>query len=104
VALSRFRQPRYLLLAAVLITLALAAAAVFYTNRAPVDPPMAFSDFLQQVESGAVTHVTFGARSLDVTLSDGRIVETFAPTRRSSRTSPRRISSWTYRRRPTLDH
>jgi cell division protease FtsH len=79
VALSRFRQPRYLLLAAVLITLALAAAAVFYTNRAPVDPPMAFSDFLQQVESGAVTHVTFGARSLDVTLSDGRIVETFAP-------------------------
>src|SRR5262249_11115212 len=40
---------------------------------------MAFSDFLQSVDAGKVTQVTFAERSLDVVLRDGSTVKTVAP-------------------------
>jgi cell division protease FtsH len=79
VDLSRFRQPRYLLLIAAILVLFAVPAGIFYANRTPVEPPMAFSDFLREVDAGTVTQVTFGSRSLVVTFSNGRMIETFAP-------------------------
>jgi cell division protease FtsH len=79
VDLSRFRQPRYLLLIAAILVLLAVPAGIFYANRTPVEPPMAFSDFLREVDAGTVTQVTFGSRSLVVTFSNGRTIETFAP-------------------------
>ena len=40
---------------------------------------MPFSEFLKQVEAGGVTAVTFGERTIDVTLRDGRLAQTIAP-------------------------
>lgn len=40
---------------------------------------MAFSEFLQQVERGGIAKVTFGERSIDAVLRDGRTVQTVAP-------------------------
>jgi cell division protease FtsH len=79
VALSRFRQPRHLLLAAALAFTLASLAGLYLLWRAPIEAPLAFSDFLQAVEAGAVTQVTFDDRTIDVVLSDGRIVQTFAP-------------------------
>ncbi len=39
--------------------------------RRPAAPPqIAFSEFIQRVESGAVTQVTFGERALEVKFRD----------------------------------
>ncbi len=40
---------------------------------------MPFSEFLKQVEAGAVTAVTFGERTITVTLRDGLVAQTIAP-------------------------
>ncbi len=40
---------------------------------------MAFSEFLKQVEAGGVTAVTFGERTITVTLRDGLVAQTIAP-------------------------
>ena len=40
---------------------------------------MAFSEFIQRVESGAVTQVTFGERVIDVSFRDGARATTIAP-------------------------
>ncbi len=54
---------------------------VFYARTEPVTPPLAFSEFVQQVEAGAVTQVTFGEREREITatLKDGRTTETIVP-------------------------
>jgi cell division protease FtsH len=76
----RFRRPRFLILVVVMIVaLAGVPAGFYYANRAPAAESLAFSEFLQQVERGSVTKVTFGERALDVALSDGRTLQTFAP-------------------------
>jgi cell division protease FtsH len=54
-------------------------AGLYVSRRAPAPPPLPFSEFLKQVESGGVTAVTFGERTIDVTLRDGRAVQTTAP-------------------------
>jgi cell division protease FtsH len=78
VDLSRFRQPRYLLLIAAIIALA-APAGIYFANRTPAEPPMAFSDFLKEVDAGTVTQVTFDTGVLYVSFSNGRVIQTFAP-------------------------
>ena len=40
---------------------------------------LAFSEFLQQLDAGGVTEVTFRDRAIDVTLRDSRVVQTIAP-------------------------
>jgi cell division protease FtsH len=79
VALSRFRKPRNLLIAAALVVLTAAPAGIYLAKQAPIEAPLAFSDFLRAVEAGTVTQVTFDDRAMDVVLSDGRVVQTFVP-------------------------
>ena len=57
-----------------------AAPGVVYLVRQPAPPaPMPFSEFLQRLEAGHVTHVTFGDRAIDATFSDGGTATTYAP-------------------------
>ena len=78
-ALSRFRKPRFLAIAAVVVTLAAVATAVYLSKRAPVEATLAFSEFLQIVDAGQVRQVTFADRTMQVVLTDGRAVHTFVP-------------------------
>jgi cell division protease FtsH len=56
------------------------APALFYlANRPPAPPPLAFSEFLQQVDAGRVTQVTFEPRQIRATLADGTVATTVAP-------------------------
>ena len=58
----------------------IAAPAVVYIARRPAAPPVIpFSEFVQRVESGAVGHVTFGERTIDVVFRDGSKATTVAP-------------------------
>jgi cell division protease FtsH len=79
VALPRFLRPRVLALTAGILALTAVPAAVFYARRAPVRPPIAFSEFVQHVEAGAVAQVVIGERDISVTLRDGRTETTVAP-------------------------
>jgi cell division protease FtsH len=79
VALSRFRKPRYLVLAAALVVLTAVSTGIYLTRHAPVEAPLAFSDFLRAVDTGGVAQVTFADGRIDVVLTDGRTVQTFAP-------------------------
>ena len=63
-----------------MLVVAIAAAAGIYVARQPAAPPVvAFSDFIQHVESGAVKQVRIGQQALEVTLRDGRVLTTVAP-------------------------
>jgi cell division protease FtsH len=76
----RFRRPRFVLLVAVIIAaLAGIPTGVYYATRPPATPSLAFSEFLQQVERGAIAKVTFGERAIDVAMRDGRTLQTVAP-------------------------
>ncbi|MEX2661932.1 MAG: ATP-dependent zinc metalloprotease FtsH [Vicinamibacterales bacterium] len=72
-------RPRLLIfvVAALVIT---SVPAVFYlATRAPVTPPIAFSEFLRHVEDGRVAQVTFEERHIAATLTDGSALTTVAP-------------------------
>ncbi|MDP9322093.1 MAG: ATP-dependent zinc metalloprotease FtsH [Acidobacteriota bacterium] len=76
----RFRRPRFLILALVVITAITAlGAGIYVVRRAPAAESMAFSEFLQQVDRGGVAKITFSERAIDVVLRDGRTVRTIAP-------------------------
>ena len=76
----RFRRPRFLVLAVLIaVTLTAVPAGIYMIRRAPVPQPLAFSEFLQLVEAGRVTRVTFDERSIDLVLRDGRTLQTVAP-------------------------
>ena len=74
-----FRRPRFLILVAAILTLTAVPAGIFLVKRQPAPQPLAFSDFLQQVDAGAVTKVTFDDRAIDFVLKDGRTAHTIAP-------------------------
>ena len=77
---SRFRRHRNLILVAIAIVALIAVPGGWYlVKRAPAPKPLAFSEFLQQVNAGGVKSVTFGERAIDVVLRDGRAVQTIAP-------------------------
>ena len=78
-ALSRFRRPRYLLPAIAFAAVSLTAVGIYTVRRTPVEPPLAFSDFLTAVDAGTVTQVTFAHGAIDFVLRDGRTLQTFAP-------------------------
>ncbi len=76
-ASPRFRR---FLIPVIACALLIAGAVAFYTvRRAPEPPRLAFSDFLRQVEAGAVTQVRFGDRSIEVQMRDGHSALTTAP-------------------------
>jgi cell division protease FtsH len=74
----RFRRPRFLIPAAV-IALTATLTGVYIVRRPPAPPQIAFSEFIQRVESGGVTQVTFVDRSLLVTFRDSSQATTVAP-------------------------
>jgi cell division protease FtsH len=76
---ARFRRPRYLVPAIVAIVALSAVPASLYLKRAPDPEPLALSEFLQQVDRGAVAKVTFAERDIQVTFRDGRTMQTVAP-------------------------
>jgi cell division protease FtsH len=76
---ARFRRPRYLVLVVVILLLTAAPAGLYLARRAEAPPPMPFSEFLQRLESGTVTHVTFGERAIKVVFRDGVETTTIAP-------------------------
>jgi cell division protease FtsH len=61
------------------VVLAAVGAGVYTTKRAPAPAALAFSEFLQQVESGGVAQVTFGDRVINVVLRNGREAQTIPP-------------------------
>ncbi|HJR61165.1 MAG TPA: ATP-dependent zinc metalloprotease FtsH [Vicinamibacterales bacterium] len=71
-------RPRLLILIVAALVLT-AAPALYFARRAPATPPVAFSEFLQHVEGGRVSQVTFEQRHLQVTLKDGSTLRTVAP-------------------------
>ena len=75
----RFRRPRFLVAAIVAILALCAVPATLYLTRAPEPAAIALSEFLQQVDRGAVAKVTFGERDIRVTLRDGQTLQTVAP-------------------------
>jgi cell division protease FtsH len=76
---SRFNRPQYRVLAAVLFLLVTASGILYLANRAPEVPSIAFSEFLQQIESNAVGQLTFNERGIDVIYKDGSRAQTVAP-------------------------
>ena len=52
---------------------------LYLSKRPPAVEQLAFSDFLHELDAGAVTAVTFRDRAIDVSLRDSRIVHTIAP-------------------------
>jgi cell division protease FtsH len=76
---SRFNRPQYWVPAAVLFLLVTASGIFYLANRAPAVPSIAFSEFLQQIESNAVGQVTFNERGIDVIYKDGSRAQTVAP-------------------------
>ena len=75
----RFRRPRFLILAAAIVVLTATPAGIYLVRRPAAPPQIAFSEFIQRVESGAVTQVTFGERTLGVKFRDESVATTVAP-------------------------
>jgi len=87
VALPRFRRPRFLVALAAVVLLTAAVAGVYFLERPAMPRQMPFSEFIQRVESGGVTAVTFGDHDILVTFRGGATATTVAPpefTRNSS--------------------
>jgi cell division protease FtsH len=78
VPFSRFRRSRVLIVAAAVVALA-ATVSLYFINRTPIPPSLAFSEFLQAVEAGQVKQVTFTDRTIDFILRDGTAAQTVAP-------------------------
>jgi cell division protease FtsH len=78
VPFSRFRRSRVLIVAAAVVALA-AIVSLYFINRTPVPPSLAFSEFLQAVDAGQVRQVTFTDRTIDFVLRDGSAAQTVAP-------------------------
>ena len=75
---ARFRHPRYLILIAAILLLTAVPTGIYVTRRPP-PPMMAFSEFLQRVESGTVTSVTIRERAIDARFRDGATATTIVP-------------------------
>jgi cell division protease FtsH len=78
VALPRFRRSRVLILVVAAVVIG-TTSTIYFARRSSAPQPLAFSDFLKEVEAGGVAEVTFGERAIDVLLRDGRTAQTTAP-------------------------
>jgi cell division protease FtsH len=74
-----FRRPRFLILLAIILALTAVPMGLYLSKRTPAVRQLAFSEFVQELDAGAVTAVTFSDRAIDVTLRDGSTVHTIAP-------------------------
>ena len=78
-ALPRLPRRRLLVLTAVILALTGVPALYLILGRTPVQAPIAFSEFMRQLEAGQVAQVNFEERHLVVGLHDGSQVTTVAP-------------------------
>ena len=78
-ALPGFRRPRFLIALGVAVLLTAASAGLYFMERPATPRQMPFSEFIQRVESGAVTAVTFSDRDILVTFRDGATAATVPP-------------------------
>ncbi len=74
-----FRRPRFLIFTAIVVALTAVPVGLYIAQRPGAAPPIAFSEFLHELDGGGVTAVTFRERAIDVTLRDSRTVSTVAP-------------------------
>ena len=77
--LPNSKRPRLLLLIAAILALIAIPTGWYFANQPPVIPPVAFSEFLQNVEGGRVTQVTFNERTITAQLNGGSKITTVAP-------------------------
>jgi cell division protease FtsH len=56
-----------------------ASVGIYLVQRTPEAQSMAFSDFVKEIDAGTVGQVTFGERTIDVVMRDGRHVRTVPP-------------------------
>ena len=77
--LPNFRRPRLLILCIAFLALTAIPTGWYLASRPPVIPPVAFSEFLQNVEGGRVTQVTFDERTITAQLRGGSKITTVAP-------------------------
>ena len=75
----RLRRSRLYLLIAAVVVLTATPVGLYFAKRTPAPPSIAFSEFLQHVNSGRVAQVVFEERSLGVTMRDGTTHTTIAP-------------------------
>src|SRR5215203_5418778 len=75
----RFRRPRLLIPAAAIAVLIAAGVGIYLVRRPAAPPQMAFSEFLQRVESGSVTQANFGDGQIAIVFRDGTQATTIAP-------------------------
>src|SRR3981081_3316282 len=50
-----------------------------FNNRQATQPPMEYSQFLEEVKSGRIAKVTIGGRKLKATPADGKRVTSYSP-------------------------
>ena len=62
-----------------MVVLTATPIGLYFAKRTPAPPPIAFSEFLQDVSSGRVAQVVFEERRLAVTMRDGTKSTTIAP-------------------------
>ena len=77
--LPKFRRPRLLILITAVLALTAVPTGWYIASQPPVIPPVAFSEFLQNVEGGQVTQVTFNERTITAQLRGGSKITTVAP-------------------------
>jgi cell division protease FtsH len=75
---SFYRRPRYVIPAALLVC-GLIAAGIYASRRNPIPPELAFSEFLQQVDRGAVKQIRLADGALALTMADGSKAKTVPP-------------------------
>ncbi len=63
----------------VIVLLLFALFNLFQGSTRGPQPPLAFSDFLDQVESGQVLEVTIAGKEIEGQFRDGREFKTYAP-------------------------
>jgi cell division protease FtsH len=63
----------------VIVALTATPAGIYLARRPAAPPALPFSEFLLQVEAGAVTQVTFGEQALQLVFRDGGAATTIAP-------------------------
>jgi cell division protease FtsH len=78
VFVSKFRRPRYVIPAALLVC-GLIATGIYVSRRHPAPPELAFSEFLQQIDRGQVKQIRFADGAIALTLANGTKATTVPP-------------------------
>jgi hypothetical protein len=75
---AKYRRKRFYIPAALLVV-TLLGAGIYTTRQHAIPPELAFSEFLQRVDSGQVSQVRFADGTLTFALTDGTVAMTVPP-------------------------